>query len=325
MATQKLSSTVARFHPSYSSSDFDIVIVAADGVPFRVHSQILKHGAPIFFRNMQSSVINDSVHVDESSNIVAALLDVIYPDRGLECERPNLAAALTSKAEQLALATKKLDIPSASRAVQLFLFKELSPTLAYDERLSPIRKYGIACRLGWDKAAEIASTETIGMSLTSAEALKELKDIDTPSVLRLQELHDGRKKSLFQNICHPIHINKFIKWCSCDTVHSQIEKDYRWKIFLLRISQLLNNCPSYEVILKSDAFWNERDCARIFRIGYRGIFSPSIDCKCSYGSSSPVAKYTYLEKDMYLTYIKQVLDSLPKSIHWQPSTMCICI
>lgn len=118
-----------RYHPSYpyrvDNLAGDLVLLSKDNVHFHVHSIILKF-ASSFFREMleipRTSLesAEDPIPLEEDAEIIAAMLDVIYPYSILREEATKRAVDLF--AEELIAAADKYDMLAISAAVKKALF-----------------------------------------------------------------------------------------------------------------------------------------------------------------------------------------------------------
>lgn len=195
------------FHPIYNDAETtDLVLASSDQVLFRVHSVVLSTASAVFRQMM--GVERDAressetpVQMEETAEVLQALLDVFYPDR--LCLPPAIGCGLPSgqggslgrggggkawRQEQLphappfhilrdlALAADKYDMPGVMRVVRRTLFvpipqasnaNNLAPgtspqvQLANPQQHPPVELYALARRLEWDAEARAASTATL--------------------------------------------------------------------------------------------------------------------------------------------------------------------
>ncbi|KAH8111746.1 hypothetical protein DFH11DRAFT_1611657 [Phellopilus nigrolimitatus] len=241
-----------------------------------------------------SEATSDPVPLEESASVVAALFDIVYPNAGQA--KSNIWPVLASTPEALARAAEKYDMPGA---------------------------YGLACRLGWEAEAKLASTGTLAVDLASPTALRALAQIDTVNVLRLQKLHLAAFDSKDRLGPFELPIRKksekpSVRWRDVTGNHSCVynailtsrvlQSDVRWTIFMYRISSELERCALGDKL--RDVIWNESDCSAIFQISYQSLTKNPSEEKCDCGHTGC---YVF-DREAMIREIGRLLDSLPTAI-----------
>ncbi|KAH8111772.1 hypothetical protein DFH11DRAFT_1611852 [Phellopilus nigrolimitatus] len=237
-----------------------------------------------------SEAASDPVPLEESTSIVAALFDIVYPNAGQA--KPNIWPVLASAPEALARAAEKYDMPGATTTIRDVVFHDTTlPMKKGAVELSPVDKYGLACRLGWEAEAKLASTGTLA--------------IDTVNVLRLQKLHRMRRELFIAAFDSKDRLGPFelpirkktekpsVRWRDVTGNHSCVynailtsrvlQSDVRWTIFMYRISSELERCA------RGDKLRDEKcDC------GHTGCY--------------------VFDREALIKEIGRLLDSLPTAI-----------
>lgn len=301
--------TSAEFHPSYCSSDGDLILISKDGVKFRVHSVILKLTSG-FFRTMLSlpqgpeELISDQIPMDEDSALIAALLDATYPDCGFRLS--TLRTTVMANAEPLIAAADKYEMSSVVKAVQAYC---LGPS-----GWSALRKYKVACKYGWETEASAASTEALQMNIISPESLAEMQEIDAANALKLIGLHRKRRDILVESLSLRGKVtlesdNVKIRWGNikqhyCVTLPDSIKCDSRWRAFLFSVSEEMERC-SAGTTLRDPKFWTTPECEAIFRIAHQT--RPA--CWLCASDDRPI-----IVKERLISEVVRVLDNLPKAV-----------
>ena len=120
--------------------------------------------------------------MDETAEVIAGLLSIA---EGLE---PPKALDDIDYLERILWAADKYEMPIAISAVRLALF---SPFLA--PAPSPIRLYGIACRMSWEKEAKHASSLTLTLDPLARHVMAELVGLEPAPREKLLALHRARR------------------------------------------------------------------------------------------------------------------------------------
>ncbi|KAI1797812.1 hypothetical protein LXA43DRAFT_268425 [Ganoderma leucocontextum] len=180
-----IDSTPSALHPMFSSSSAEIVLRSKDDVLFHVSSETLSRSSP-WFRTMfglpQTSPSQDAILMGENADVIKGLLSVVG---GMD--PPNLDNV--DLIEAILLAADKYEMPLAISTMRTALF---SPFL----HASPIRLYGIACRMSWEKEAKLASSRTLTLDLLSPEVMVELVALEPKHRDKLIALHRRRRDTL---------------------------------------------------------------------------------------------------------------------------------
>ncbi len=95
--------------------------------------------------------------------------------------------------EDILCAAEKYEIPLAIATMRMALF---SPFL----HVSPIRLYGIAYRMSWEKEVKLASSRTLTLDLLSPEAMAELVTLEAKHRDKLIALHRRRRDALAEGL-----------------------------------------------------------------------------------------------------------------------------
>ena len=187
-----VSAPTTSFHPSYVFSDGDLVLMTTDCIAFRVHSSIMKLASGMF-RDMLSvpradnETPNDPINVEEKADVLAALLDIVYPSH--ECPEISSLDFL----RHLAVAADKYDMPVVTGRIR--------STLIHDSpRLNRLELYELTCKLGWEEEAELmarmAIEEKIDICEKESEAtLRRLGGGRVLDLVKLQRLHPDEIKA----------------------------------------------------------------------------------------------------------------------------------
>ncbi|KAI0669969.1 hypothetical protein C8Q78DRAFT_157435 [Trametes maxima] len=177
-------------------ADMDIVLQSIDGVTFRVRSELLYRASP-WFRTMLTlpqttpktePTEPDPIHMNESSSVLADLLHIIDGT-----ELPPLDDA--DRIESLLAAADKYEVTMALSVARLALSSRYL-------NISPIRLFGIACGMSWEKEAQDAVARTLTTSLLSPEAQTELAALASAHRDKLLSLHRQRREELLAGLDH---------------------------------------------------------------------------------------------------------------------------
>ncbi|THH00913.1 hypothetical protein EW145_g7015 [Phellinidium pouzarii] len=298
------------YHPSYSFPDADLVLASKDDLKFRVHSQILKLVSGFFSEMLAipratSEKASDPIVMTESADILVALLDAAYPNFGQH--RHGLSDALSKSPESVVLAAEKYDMHGVIEYIRTLLFHG-TPALP---ATTPIGMYNLARKCGWDAEAKLASTRTLHIDLTSADAISDLEKVDSCGVLKLQELHRKRKTLLFDMITNP-RPSVFQYTCDCHEALYLLNSNYKWILFLYHVSEKMKN-PSYANILNDPSFWDEPECNEMFDTEYLCPGSQFWGKKKRV-EALPSGELVYLNKQKFITEVQLAIASLPRSI-----------
>ncbi|OBZ79218.1 hypothetical protein A0H81_00719 [Grifola frondosa] len=170
-------------HPVFASLNADIALCSKDNTTFRIHSHILIVASG-WFRTMftlpqGTACTSEALQMEEDADVLAGLLTIVS---GVDLPVLNNIDYL----ESLLRAAEKYDMPLPTAIVRLAI---MSPVM----EASPIRVYGIACRMGWIPEAKLASTRTLTLDLFAPEAVAELNRLEAPHLTKLLALHRQRR------------------------------------------------------------------------------------------------------------------------------------
>ncbi|RPD82605.1 hypothetical protein L226DRAFT_565166 [Lentinus tigrinus ALCF2SS1-7] len=175
------------YHPLFS--DGDLVLKSRDNTFFRVSRETLSRTSP-WFRAMLTLPQTEPVEpisMDEPADLLAGLLAIVSGIELPSCHNFDHLESLLRVAE-------KYEMPMAISALRLSLFSPLTDVP------SPIRLYGIACRMSWEGEAKLASSRTLGIDLLTPAALAELALLEPPYRDKLVVLHRQRKDQFIERL-----------------------------------------------------------------------------------------------------------------------------
>ncbi|KAI0344698.1 hypothetical protein BDW22DRAFT_1406279 [Trametopsis cervina] len=187
-------SPVSKFHPSFDSTEADVVLGSKDGVLFRVHSYTLKTTSA-WFSSMFSlpqqqppaePASQVTVYLDEDSVVLEALLRCVC---GLAIPKFDSYDMI----EPFLHAAEKYDMPGPLSIVRALV---MTPPLLAD----PLRLFVIACRYGWDDVAQLAATKTLTLNIFSPSLRPTLQKLSSLPLLGLLDLHRGRRDRLREGL-----------------------------------------------------------------------------------------------------------------------------
>ncbi|TDL15904.1 hypothetical protein BD410DRAFT_82770 [Rickenella mellea] len=149
------------FCPPYSWPDADLVLQSQDGRKFRVHSDMMKTASG-FFRGMlgiprdPSENPQEPLPVDETSNVVAGLLNMVY-----HISAPTLTDSFDLFGRVFS-AAEKYEMTSVIETLSLIVFTQLQAG-----HLDPLSAYAFACRYGWEDVAKSVSSQLLDIKFLS--------------------------------------------------------------------------------------------------------------------------------------------------------------
>ncbi|KAI0724498.1 hypothetical protein C8T65DRAFT_626689 [Cerioporus squamosus] len=278
------------YHPLFS--DGDLVLRSRDDTFFRVSRETMSRASP-WFRTMlslpQSSPGGEPVEpisMDESADLLAGLLSIIS---GIEL----LKADDFDYLESLLRVAEKYEMLMVTSTVRLALF---SPTINVP---SPIRLYGIACRMAWEKEAKLASTRTLGTDLLAPNALSELVLLEAPHRDKLVALHRRRKDLLIDGLddVGVFYANQVGSACNVgDTTKECTEKIEHgaWSAFKYALLSHLERAPLGETLNEDVYLMAELD-------------------KLSYAQCPRCSRYLYYVRGT-IRKLQELVRGLPKTI-----------
>ncbi|OBZ79906.1 hypothetical protein A0H81_00722 [Grifola frondosa] len=220
-------SMAAKTHPAFASPDADVQLCSKDNTTFCIHSHTLV-AVSGWFRTMftlpqdtagVSANTIEVIHVQEDADVLAGLLAIVS---GTGC--PDLKNI--DYLESLLCAAEKYEMPLPIAIARVAL---MSPVV----NASPIRVYGIACRMNWIPEAKLASTRTLVLDLFAPGWVAELDRVDAPHLTKLIALHRQRKERFIAALDSPTFFanHRPAKCFNCgrELVHHEWQSlKYRW-------------------------------------------------------------------------------------------------
>ncbi|KIM91287.1 hypothetical protein PILCRDRAFT_810542 [Piloderma croceum F 1598] len=184
--------TAQSYDPLFASSDGDFVLRSSDGKQFRIHAFTLRTASE-FFRTMlslpQGSEVNDSIALDEPSNVIGPLLRMIS---GMEIPKWESYDEIEGVLE----AAHKYDMAGPISVMRVIL---ISPRFLAE----PLRLYVMAIRFDWPEEAKLAAEQSLALSIHDTKYLSLLEQIPSRPLLKLLDLHRKRKDG-FRNLIHDL-------------------------------------------------------------------------------------------------------------------------
>ncbi|KAI0757067.1 hypothetical protein C8Q80DRAFT_1245400 [Daedaleopsis nitida] len=187
--------TPSAYHPLFSSPDADLVLCSKDNTLFRVSSETLSRTS-VWFRTMlslpqsSSSSTSETIAVDEDADVLSGLLSIVSGMELPQSSEPSDVDIL----ERILNAADKYEMPMAISALRLAFFS------SFLDAPSPVRLYGIACRMSWEKEAKHASTRTLTLDLFAPSTLPELLALEPTHRDKLIALHRQRREQFLAAI-----------------------------------------------------------------------------------------------------------------------------
>ncbi|KLO06555.1 hypothetical protein SCHPADRAFT_861322 [Schizopora paradoxa] len=183
-------------HPAYKHADADLKLMSSDGVVFFVHSVILRLASPVFADMVSmpqpstpgSSTSLDTVELTELADVLAALLDSMYPRR----PAPELVGF--QFVQRLADAADKYDVKDVTDAIR----RIISTKAAAIDFGSPLCNYSLACRMGWEEEAKALSFMALSASLDSSKTLEVMDTIESCWMLKFLNFR-RRRYAMFRD------------------------------------------------------------------------------------------------------------------------------
>ena len=275
------------FHPSYNPTtypDADGVLISKDDIYFSVHISIFRLSSA-FFRDMfpldHSGVSRprcSTISLSEESDVVATILDIVYPDKAL----PNIPCVTLF--HDIAVALEKFNMQGALQTLSDYVMVLKS---RYPTSYTPIPLYAIARRYKWAEVQQAASESSLASCIETAASYESLGDaircIDTYSLVIFRDWHEKRKKIVLDSIedlklflfskaktdtCHEnfhwsyIHATKTFHDCDppliCQIESEITQQRQSWNSaiekFQIRLRYALDKLADC-VIVQSDEFW----------------------------------------------------------------------
>lgn len=176
-------------HPTFVGlfPDADITLLSKDNFLFPISSETLRRTSGWFrtmFRLPQNAVRPcdnraEPLSMSECSNVLAGLFSLVS---GIAL--PPLDDI--DFVDSLLFAADKYDMP-----LPIALIRVTIPPLL---DASPIRVYGLACRMAWEAEAKAAATRTLAIDIMSPDNISQLGLLEPPHLVKLLLLHDQRRK-----------------------------------------------------------------------------------------------------------------------------------
>ncbi len=186
------------------------------------------------------------IHMHESAEALADLLSIIS---GLEISQ---LLGNFSHLESILYAAEKYEMSMAIAVVRLALF---SPFL---RAASPIRLYGIACRMRWEREAKHASTRTLTLDLLSPAAMSDLATVETSYRDKLVALHRSRKDMFLMgldNITKPRVGTRLESVSHCPPCGTVFHYGGVWFAFKYALLKRMEHSPLGETFYFDDRFY----------------------------------------------------------------------
>ena len=202
--------TAQSYDPLFGSSDADFVLRSLDGKQFRIYAFTLRTASG-FFRMMfslpQGSEVNDSITLDEPSNVVGPLLRMI---NGMEIPKWESYDEVESVLE----AAHKYNMAGPISMVRFILI--LPRFLA-----EPLRLYVMATCFDWPEEAKLAAEQSLTISIHDTKYIPLLEQIPLGPLLKLLDLHRKRKDGFRNLIDEPAQFragNADPAYCECGNI-----------------------------------------------------------------------------------------------------------
>ncbi|TDL26527.1 hypothetical protein BD410DRAFT_783577 [Rickenella mellea] len=184
-------------HPSYNSQDGDLLLSSSDGVLFNVHSEVLRRASGFFkdMYNMPRSADETPGPLTAKADIVAAALDIVYPDSGY----PTLTSV--ADFQDLQSFGDYYSMPKVGSHLRTLIQTSIrassaSGILGGD----PLKIYVLCCQFGLEEDAKLASAETLRIDLNSGSYDATLGELSGKNLLRLMRLHQRRRHGVLDAI-----------------------------------------------------------------------------------------------------------------------------
>lgn len=238
-----------RYHPLYSSPDADLVLLSTDGLKFRVHSFIMSMASENPFGDMleigrdEQEGIDDAVPMYEASDVVQAILAIIYPNQAFP------AIGTCDFASRLLSTAEKFHMHKVTSAVRSVIMNH--PHFRISQ---PLELYLMATRYGFDEEAKLALTAVLDVNLTSPTHFETLKKFDVESLLKLQSLHHRRKEALFAAM-DPYTLSGVLTYCPSDLEgRGHNVAMLKWRLLRFRVAEEMEKCSSGKT-LRETSLW----------------------------------------------------------------------
>ncbi|OJT11816.1 hypothetical protein TRAPUB_11611 [Trametes pubescens] len=128
----------------------------------------------------------EPIQMSEPASVLFVLLSIV-DSRAL----PSLDHS--DDLEPLLFAAEKYEMPLAISVLRLAFSSRL-------HNVTPLRLYGIACKMGWEKEAKDASSRTLTQNLFATDAQVELAAMEPRHRDPLLDLHNRRREAFFDGL-----------------------------------------------------------------------------------------------------------------------------
>ena len=285
------------YHPSYASSDADIVLKSRDGVLFRAHSIILSVASG-FFRDMLSlpraaglmDSADDAIVMDETTEVLKALLDAIYPN------------STTALAESLDFETFRDLMFILTHKYDFNAGEKIAKGIIHDDRLSfkfpPILMFGAMKHIGWDEEARKASTATLKSSLFTDENQAYLRRLQGHCILDLMAFHHRRREAILRALDPPDWLDPSAK---CEKHEGGLCFQPIWSAFKQVLLAEVDRVPSGETL-------------KVLEVLPKKILQMLKTTHTRCGDCVPDKSTYTLVWDSFCSNISSVLNDLPQDI-----------
>ncbi|KIP10948.1 hypothetical protein PHLGIDRAFT_100535 [Phlebiopsis gigantea 11061_1 CR5-6] len=266
------------FHELFNSPDADSVLGSKDGVLFRVHSFVLKTTSGWFramFSLPQKSQTPDDpaviAYLDEDAATLEALLRCV-------CGLPIPRLDSYDTIEALLFAAEKYDMPGPPSIVRAMVS---TPTLLAD----PLRLFVLACRYGWEDVVQLASAQTLSLSIYDKKYTASLEKLSSRSLLKLGALHRGRRDALEARLNEPPFVPDHGD-SSCS--HCGASVDYHtWRALKSKIFKEMDARPLGDMVVEPGmTLWDEAQscwsakCSNCHRVLYDKMETQRVIREC---------------------------------------------
>ncbi|TDL26603.1 hypothetical protein BD410DRAFT_825735 [Rickenella mellea] len=254
-----------KYHPSYNSPDGDITLLSDDGVNFRVHSFVLSRTSKFFREMMEIPQPEGDTNVDplpmgESSAVIKAMLDIIYPGDN----DPKLPSLTYEFLRRLLSAADRFDMSRVNHYVRLLI-----PTDKFSDRA--LEYYALACAYGWVEEAHDQSVNTLNLRLLSPKYETILTSLDSASLYRLFKLRE-QLKSRIVRVAQDLEADEVEGMWECDCEDGELEAP-EWKVLASYVSEKFDDCANGN-FLRTPEFWDDERLHKLWKFECRHCNRP---------------------------------------------------
>lgn len=175
--------------PLFNSPTADLVLSSSDSCHFRVHRAILSEASPIFYAALSTLSVHKPTDpppvqdLTEDGETILILLQYVYPI-------PNPQVSSLTSLRLALIAAQRYEITSAIEGLRAGL---VSPKFLETD---PLGVYAIACELGLQEDAKIASRATLAFDILSTPLETPcLENLSAKDFLKLVRLHQSRAEA----------------------------------------------------------------------------------------------------------------------------------